>query len=366
MRTVGQSDGCVCGKRPRVPAKAAWACATPEARRDARAGDGRPEAVEHGHWQPAGGRSEPRGSLRYIWILLMALTACNSAETGRTTVDSTLAALVPADATMLAGLRMADIRATPLYQKMLARKHLDRLDEFARQTGFDPRRDVRELLLASNGKDSIVAARGTFNVRAFEGMTRSTYKGFALYTRDRGGVALIDNSTAIAGTLEAVHAALDRRAGGDRSGPTELLARAREIPPENQVWSVSNGFDNLLTGRIPESGNAANVGRILRSLENTTAAADVRAGLNGYLNGQCRTDADAKNLGDAARGLVGLGRLSVPEKQPELLRLWDGIKVDQQQRTVKITVAIPQDLIDKLIDLVGTDPRLHGLPVTAR
>jgi hypothetical protein len=40
--------------------------------------------------------------------------------------------------------------------------------------------------------------------------------------------------------------------------------------------------------------------------------------------------------------------------------------VDQQQRTVKITVAIPQDLIDKLIDLVGNDPRLHGLPVKMR
>ena len=75
---------------------------------------------------------------------------------------------------------------------------------------------------------------------------------------------------------------------------------------------------------------------------------------------------DAKNLGDAARGLVGLGRLSVPEKQPEMLRVWDGIKVDQQQRTVKITVAIPPDLIDKLIDLVGSEPRLHRLPVMSR
>ena len=348
MGTVEQRDH-RCGKRPQVPARAAWPCATGS---DARAG--------------GAARPKPRGALRYIWILLIALTACNSAETGRTSVDPVLAALVPPDATMLAGLRMADIRATPLYRKMLAGKHLERLDEFARETGFDPRRDVRELLVASNGKDNLVAARGTFNVRAFDGMTRSTYKGFTLYTRDRGGVTLIDSSTAIAGTLEAVHAALDRRGSGGSSGPAELLARARQIPPENQVWSVSNGFDSLLTGRIPESGNAANAGRILRSLENTTAAADLRAGLNGYINGVCRTDADAKNLGDAARGLVGLGRLSVPEKQPELLRLWDGIKVDQQQRTVKITVAISQDLVDKLIDLVGNDPRLHGLPVKMR
>src|SRR5690242_15759428 len=337
MGTVGQEHRR--GKKPQGAAKVARPRST--------GGDAR---AEHVYWQGGVNRPRPRGALRYIWILLIALTACNSAETGRTTIDPALAVLIPPDATMLAGLRMADIRATPLYKKMLAGQRLARLDEFARQTGFDPRRDVRELLVASNGKDSLVAARGTFNVHAFEGMTRSPYKGFTLYTRDRGGVALIDNSTAIAGTLVAVHAALDRRGSGDRSRPADLLARARQIPPENQVWSVANGFDNLLTGRIPESGNAANVSRILRSLENTTAAADLRIGLNGFINGQCRTDADAKNLGDAARGLVGLGRLSVPEKQPELLRLWDGIKVDQQQRTIKITVAIPQDLLDRLID----------------
>jgi hypothetical protein len=366
MGTVEHREKHRRGKRPQVPAKTTWPCATPVAGGEAPAGDGRPEAVAQRHWQAGADRPKPCGALRYIWILLIALTACNSAETGHNSVDSTLAALVPPDATMLAGLRIDAIRATPLYQKMVARKQIDRLDEFAHQTGFDPRRDVRELLIASNGKNIIVAARGTFNVGAFEGMTRSTYKGSTLYTRDRRGVALIDNSTAIAGTLEAVRAALDRRGSGDRSGPADLLARARQIPPENQVWSVSNGFDNLLTGSIPDDSNIANGARILRSLENTTAAADLRAGLNGYVNGQCRTDADAKNLGDAVRGLVGLGRLSVPEKQPELLRLWDGIKVDQQQRTVKITVTIPPDLIDKLIDLMGTGPRLHGLPVASR
>lgn len=301
--------------------------------------------------------------LRYICVPLIALAACNSAETGRTAIDPALASLVPPDATMLVGVRMEAVRATPLYRKMIANKALSQLDDFARETGFDPRRDVRELLVTSNGKDTLIAARGTFNVRAFESMAKSSYKGYTLYTRDRGGVALIDSSTAVAGTLPALRAALDRRKNGDRSGPAELLAHARQIPPENQIWSVGNGFDNLLSGRIPQEGNAANFGRILQSLENTTMAADFRSGVNGFINGLCRTDQDAKNLGDAARGLVGLGRLSVPENQPELLRLWDGIKVDQQQRAIKITVAIPQDLVDKLIEMLGRQPQFRRLPI---
>jgi hypothetical protein len=254
---------------------------------------------------------------------------------------------------------MDTIRLTPLYKKLLAQKRLDQLDEFARRTGFDPRRDVRELLVGSNGKDSIVAARGTFNARAFEGVTKNLYKGYTLYTRDAGGLALIDSSTAVAGNLPALQAVLDRYQAGGRSGPAELLSRARQIPPENQVWSVSSGFESFITGAIPQAGNAANFGRILQSLENTTAAADLRTGINGFLNGLCRTEADAKNLGDAARGMAGLGRLSVPENQPELLRLWDGIQVEQQQRTVKITVFIPENLLEKLIDLLGTQPKLR-------
>ena len=304
--------------------------------------------------------------MRTFLLPLAALTACNSVGTGRTSIDATLAALVPPDTTMLAGVHMDAVRATPLFQNLVAARSIPQLDDFAHQTGFDPRRDVREMLIASDGKDLLVTARGTFNERGAAGLAKQSYQGVTLYTRDDRGVAFLNPSTAVAGTLPAVKAALDRYKSGDRSGPAELLARARQIPAQNQVWSVSNGFENLLTAAIPETGDAANAGRILRSLENMTLAADFRTGVNGYLTGTCRSEQDAKNLGDTARGLIGLGRLSVPEKQPELLRLWDGIKVDQQQRTVTITVAVPQDLLDKLLDWLKLRPEMRRLPVNGR
>jgi len=296
-------------------------------------------------------------------LLLAALMGCQPASTGRTSIDATLASLVSSDATMLAGIRMDAVRATPLYQKVVGSRLLQQLDDFAQETGLDPRRDVRELLVASDGKDTLVTARGTFNEHGFAGLAKQSYKGVALYTRNQHGAAIINSSTVIAGTLPAVRAALDRYRSGEGSGPAELLSRARQISSQNQVWSVSNGFESLLTAGIPETGNAANAVRILRALENTTFAADLRAGVNGYLTGTCRTEEDAKNLGDTARGLIGLGRLAVPEKQPELLRLWDGIKVDQQQRTVNITVSVPEDLLEKMLDMLGTRPGLPRLPI---
>jgi hypothetical protein len=304
--------------------------------------------------------------MRTFLLLLAALTACNSSGPGRTSIDATLAALIPPDATILAGVHMDAVRATPLFQNLVAGRSLTQPDDFARQTGFDPRRDVREMLIAADGKDLLVAARGTFKESAAAALAKQPYHGVMLYTRDDRGVAFLDPSTAVAGTLPAVKAALDRYKSGGGSGPAELLARARQIPAQNQIWSVSNGFDNPLTAAIPETGNAANAGRILRSLENMTFAADLRAGVNGYLTGTCSTEPDAKNLGDTVRGLIGLGRLSVPEKQPELLRLWDGIKVDQQQRTVTITVMVPQVLLEKLLDWLKLRPGLRRLPVNGR
>ena len=70
--------------------------------------------------------------------------------------------------------------------------------------------------------------------------------------------------------------------------------------------------------------------------------------------GDCRTEQDAKTLGDAARGMIGLGRLSVPENQPEMLRLFDGIKVEQKQQSVQLNVNIPPDLIDRLLKMTET------------
>ena len=91
--------------------------------------------------------------MRTFLLLLAALTACNSSGPGRTSIDATLAALIPPDATILAGVHMDAVRATPLFQNLVAGRSFTQLDEFARQNGFDPRRDVREMLIAADGKE---------------------------------------------------------------------------------------------------------------------------------------------------------------------------------------------------------------------
>jgi hypothetical protein len=54
------------------------------------------------------------------------------------------------------------------------------------------------------------------------------------------------------------------------------------------------------------------------------------------------------------KGLIGLGRLNTPESQTQLLRLWDGILVEQIGRAITIRADIPLELMDRLVQMLGS------------
>ncbi|MCI0362938.1 MAG: hypothetical protein L0219_03600, partial [Phycisphaerales bacterium] len=90
--------------------------------------------------------------MRYLPVIALAcLAACGDAQTSGARIDPSLAAMVPPGAVMLMGVRMEALRTTALYQKLLAGQRLAVLDEFSSQNNFDLRKDVHELLVASDG-----------------------------------------------------------------------------------------------------------------------------------------------------------------------------------------------------------------------
>ena len=287
----------------------------------------------------------------YAVVASLTILSCRSADTG-------LGAFVPPDTVALAGMRMDQLRATALYQKLRAQQRFSELDELKARTGFDPTRDVSELLVATNGKDAVTIARGQFHPTD-TGAKKLPYKGYTLYVHGEGAYALIDASTALAGTQPAVRAAIDQYKSGARSATVaSLLARGRAIAPQNQIWAVSDSpeaFTSLATPAPPGNvGNAANLGRVFGQLERLSFAADLSRGLNAVATGDCKAEQDAKAIGDLLRGVVSLGKLSVPQGQTDLMRLYDSIQVDQQQKVVKLVVNVSPDLIDKLLQLLGS------------
>jgi hypothetical protein len=284
-------------------------------------------------------------------LILVSLTifGCRSADTG-------LTGLIPGDTMALMGVRMDQLRATPLYQKLRAQGHFSELDDLRKRTGFDPTRDVSQMLIAFNGKDAVTIARGHFAPND-PGAKQASYKGYTLRLHGDGAYALIDASTAVAGTQAGVRAAIDQyKKGGRSANVAALLARSQALSPDNQIWAVSDSPD-AFTGLGLTGSTAQNVGKVIGEIDRLTFTADFRNGLNAVASGDCRTDQDAKNLGDALRGLVSLGKMTVPQNQPDLLKLYDSVQVDQQQKVVKLVAKIPPNLMDKLLALVSSVPR---------
>jgi len=297
-----------------------------------------------------------------VWRCGLAIALCVPLAAAER-VDNVLAQMVPDNSVTLVGMRMEQLKSTPLFQKLIAQEKLPQLDDFARESGFDPRRDVRDLLLANNGKQTVLLARGTFHPTLPAALKKVNYHGFVIVSNGKdAGFCLLDGTLAAAGPLPVLQAALDQYKSGNRNNASALISRARTIAENYQVWGVTAGIGNFLSDNMPPAAGAVDFGRLFRSLQNTLFEADLRNGLKSIAEGYCASAQDAKALADATRGMVGMGRLNTPENQSDLLRLWDGIKVEQADKKVTLTTDIGQDLIDQLLKLMQSGgPNHRGL-----
>lgn len=288
-------------------------------------------------------------------ILLSA--ACQKPNAnGNVRVDPAFTTLVPADTRVMVGTRLEKIKDTPTYQKHFAQMPLPQLDKFAADTGLDPRKDVWEVLFCSNGTktDGILMVRGRFSPSDMEpklereGATRFPYKGRSLFGNEKTAVFFMTQTTALAGATDRLKAVIDNLDHPGGGVPAALQPLLNAVPKEAQFWAVFDGV--IVDMPFREDSNLGNVNTMIRSLKNGWVSADLRTGLILHAAGNCTDEASAKQIHDALRGIVGLGRLSTPDSKPELLRAFDGIKVDQQASAVNVTVEVAQDLVDNVLD----------------
>jgi len=285
-------------------------------------------------------------------ILFMFLTT--AVATAQPRVDNVLVRMVPSGAQSLAGAHMDQIKTTDFYRKLIEQRKLSQVDRFAKETGFDPRRDVRELLFASTSTGGVLLARGTFPLHPQISDTKPMRHGkYTIQTSGASGFCILDTTLAVAGDLQSVKAALDEWTSGAHTGAQPLLARARAVDPQSQFWGVSAGFAGFLADNMPGAGRGIDFSKIFQGLEDTWFQASFAAGFQALVHGATATEPDAANLRDTMKGLIGFGRLSVPENQPEMLKLWDGIAVEQEGRTISIHADIPENLVDRLVRMLS-------------
>ena len=124
------------------------------------------------------------------------------------------------------------------------------LEEFAAKTGFDPRQDLLELLVVSNGApgvaNSLVLASGVFNSATIAtaaqaaGATSETYQGVTILDSPgkTEGVAFLNGSIMIAGSIANVKAAIERQTI-PATLPAALVTQANQLSVTQDAWAIS-------------------------------------------------------------------------------------------------------------------------------
>ncbi|MEX2264320.1 MAG: hypothetical protein WD696_20365 [Bryobacteraceae bacterium] len=287
------------------------------------------------------------GALPALWLIA---AGCGSRQDAGLRLDSRFTEMIPENTIVLAGVRMEELRAAPVYRKLMAGRQFPNVDEFAARTGFDPRKDVKEMLIAATGEAVVALARGNFKSTRIDGMEQSSYKGQTLYRREGAALAILSPDTAVAGTEAGVKLALDRQNGGGR-----LLRMAQALPAASEGWIAGAGFAELAAQALTSEGNIANLRKVLASLESATFAADLHTGIDARAACECRTDSGCEAIVNTLRGVIALGRLSAPEGDREMLRIYDSVTVERTGRNVNLSLALPADLVDRVLKLMESD-----------
>ena len=278
--------------------------------------------------------------------------------------DPRLLNLVMPNATVLAGVNVDQAKSTPFGQYVLTtllQSQAQQLQQLATLTGFDPRRDVQELLLASSGapgsKTGLALALGAFDpakiaaAAQLAGAGVETYSGVSIIEdpQQLSGFAFLDSTLVVAGDVANVKAAIDRRSGGPTI-PVTLAAQVNQLSSSQDAWAISTVPPATLKSpaAAAPSGSGATVQNALQKIE--SASGGVKFGSVVVLTGQAltATPQDASSLGDVLKLLVSVAQVQASQ-HPEAAALAQSLVVSTQGSTVKITLSVPEGQIQQLV-----------------
>lgn len=292
--------------------------------------------------------------------------------------DAGLLNLVMPEAKVIAGMDVARAKSSPFGQLFMKNMNLrdEDLVRFLALTGFDPARDVTEVVIASvdtntsAGANSILLVRGNFDgARLRAALVRNGLSVLQVVTGvemlakkgEKGAVAFVDASLAVAGDAAAVKAALERRAGG-MGLPAATYAKAQDMSRENDVWMVTSLPVSQLAEKMPENApgqlNGMMKGDMFRSVEQASMGVKFAATmLHLTMEAAVRSDKDATAMADVARFLAGMVQLN--RDKPEVAGLaaaFDSMQLTTKARNVRLTMSMPQAEIEKLVKAARTAP----------
>jgi hypothetical protein len=289
--------------------------------------------------------------------------------------DAQLLNLVMPDAKVMAGMNIVNSEISPLGTFILARASgSEGLQQLISQTGFDPRKDVTEVLAASNGNTAtptgLVLAKGTFDVAKITAaigtgaaQTVSTYAGATLITStaatDNHAVAFLNGTVALAGDTASVKAALDRKDAVNSIDPA-LATQVQKLSSTQDAWTVSLASLGSLIPTAAASSATDGMGGMVAGLAKNilSSSAGIKFGTTVLFTAQAVADnaQDASSLADVVKMVGSLVTMSAAnnKEMAGVAQLAQSLQVSAAGATVNISASIPEAQVETLLSSATT------------
>lgn len=288
---------------------------------------------------------------RKLLISSLALSAAAWAA------DPSLLDLVMPDARVLAGVNVERILASPFGQEIGSQIQTGspELRQLVEQTGFNPTRDLKELLIATVGEGqkppALFLARGSFDAAKFSSLvagprgTTENYEGVQIVINPSHGgsaVAFPDDTLLIGGDVAEVRAAIHRRTHHTVLA-AHLASQVASLSARYDIWGLSNVSLTELAASARKS-NMQQAGDILQSIQRISGGLRFSPDMELAADILTRTEKDAASVRDTLRFFSSLAAAN--QQNPSGLKP-DAFKLSVEGRTVRIGLSIPEEDLKK-------------------
>lgn len=280
--------------------------------------------------------------------------------------DSQMLGLVMPDAKVLAGVNVDQAKGTPfgLYLLNQVQSNNTQLQQLITLTGFDPTRDVHELLAASNSTATgatalggLALARGNFDIAKITELAKS--KGAILEAhgsvtiiedpKQQGGLAFLDPTLVVAGDLANVKAAIDRPANG-QTLPSMVVSLVNQWSGSEDAWLITTAgpsafFPAAAAGSTQQPNPMAGV---LTQIQQIAGGVKFGDSVVGKLAIQADNPTDATQLAGVLQFFLNMAQAQ-SSNNAQVSALASGVTISTQGNTVNVNVTLPQAVFQQLI-----------------
>ncbi len=285
-------------------------------------------------------------------------------------IDPSLLNLVTDDTQILAGVQVQKAFGSPFGQYLLSKMAQNaNAQKFTAGTGFNPKNDLSEVLILSNGQSPNSGDRGTvllkgrFDPSKFAAVATATgaavsdYSGVQIITPANGkgpSAAFLDTSILVVGDSAHIQAVINRH-NAATTYSSALADKASATSNNYDAWfasvtPVSNFVTPPANGSVPAS--------VLNAiLEESGGIQFGSTSVNFTGEGVTRTAQDAQTMARLLQLLSAMIQSNQNANAQAGVKLLSGANIVNDGTTIRVTLSIPEQQLEQMLQANQANPR---------